>query len=162
MVVELFLKTEGGAFAGIAVPTDDPYVSHFSTEGVVVHNPSVPVSGNGVFIPASALGWESGREHQELMNLRYIRMLTRKVGALMQDAWEILGYQLADFKIEFGVTPTGRIVVSDVYDNDSQRLLDEHGVDRSKQRFRNGDPLEEVAKDYATIAQVSQQLLVLA
>jgi phosphoribosylaminoimidazole-succinocarboxamide synthase len=66
-------------------------------------------------------------------------------------------FKLIDFKIEFGITGDGRVVIADVIDNDSWRLRDGQWRDVSKQSFRDGDTLASIEDKYAFVAQLLEQ-----
>jgi len=83
--------------------------------------------------------------------------IARRVFLVLEGAWNTLGLRLIDLKIEFGFTADGELVVSDVIDSDSWRLW-KGWEDFSKQSFRDGEDLSEVAKKYAVVAQLAQQL----
>jgi phosphoribosylcarboxyaminoimidazole (NCAIR) mutase len=99
--------------------------------------------------------------------MKQIEELTRKSILILEGAWNNLGYRLIDYKIEFGITDAGKLVIADVIDNDSWRLRTDDWQELSKQVFREGHPLAEVEDKYARVAQlvaqfrISEQTIVL-
>lgn len=86
-----------------------------------------------------------------------VEYLARQVNRVLKGAWLKIQYHLIDFKIELGITENGDLVVADVIDADSWRLHDPDGVDFSKQSFRDGQPLAQVAEKYQRVVQLVQQ-----
>ncbi len=78
--------------------------------------------------------------------------IMRRVFLVLEGAWNTLGLRLIDMKIEFGITPDGELVVSDVIDNDSWRLRTHDWKELSKQAFRDGEGLNEVERKYGIVA----------
>jgi phosphoribosylaminoimidazole carboxylase/phosphoribosylaminoimidazole-succinocarboxamide synthase len=90
--------------------------------------------------------------------IKEIEELTRKTFLILEGAWNILGgYRLIDFKIEFGITESGNLVVADVIDNDSWRLRTADWKELSKQTFRDNHPLAQVQENYLRVAQLVEQ-----
>jgi phosphoribosylaminoimidazole-succinocarboxamide synthase len=75
---------------------------------------------------------------------------------LLREAWQELGGSLYDFKLEFGRTKSGELVVADVIDCDSWRVV-RNGVQLSKQGYRDGDDLQRVLSVYQTAAQLTDR-----
>ncbi|TDW14632.1 phosphoribosylaminoimidazole-succinocarboxamide synthase [Breznakia blatticola] len=62
---------------------------------------------------------------------------TLKINDLMLKMWDEMGIQLVDFKIEFGRTKEGQILLADEISPDTCRLWDKHtGEKLDKDRFR--------------------------
>ncbi|MDR1028618.1 MAG: phosphoribosylaminoimidazolesuccinocarboxamide synthase [Clostridiales Family XIII bacterium] len=70
-------------------------------------------------------------------DLDRVRIYTRKVNEVMKNFFETKGLKLIDFKIEFGKTPDGRIILADEVSPDTCRLWDiETNEKMDKDRFR--------------------------
>lgn len=85
--------------------------------------------------------------------------VTTRAFTILEDAWwRIDEHMLIDFKIEFGIiVNTDQLVIADVIDNDSWRILWQ-GVEYSKQTFRDGMDLKLVHDRYKHIAEFSNRL----
>jgi phosphoribosylaminoimidazole carboxylase/phosphoribosylaminoimidazole-succinocarboxamide synthase len=84
--------------------------------------------------------------------------LNHKAFLVIEKAWALLGYVLVDWKIEFGWTEDGVLLISDVIDNDSWRLRDQKFQELSKQLHRDGLPLSEVEAKYGLVTDMVQQI----
>lgn len=67
-------------------------------------------------VHALTFGWAEQHE------LEYLRFAAAKVNKALCDFWNALGVDLVDFKIEFGRTPDGRILLADEISPDGCRL----------------------------------------
>lgn len=157
-MVEFFLKTDGLEFDGITVPDNDPFISSWDDTGVWVHAANQEVSGPGTFIPAEKLlvGAPTGSTLKRLFRTMAEELV--KAGVALKAAWAGDGWDLGDFKVEFGWTVFGQLVIADVIDNDSWRLKDDQGVERSKQTIRDGKPIPEAANDFELVARKSDEV----
>lgn len=145
-IVEFYLKTNNREFLGQKLPCDDP---------LMMHNPDTGVWS--LFHPKTAayigpvLGWRPKQSALIFEQLQQCEEIAQQVFSLLSRAWRELGGTLYDFKLEFGVLPDGTIVVADVIDCDSWRVM-RNGLQLSKQGYRDGDSLEEVLKVYEIAA----------
>lgn len=148
--VSFFLKTTGPEFKGVALPKDDPYITGLSPTGVSVRHPQEPLDAHeDILIPAALV---YGAEPNGMHPFGEMEALARKAFLVLEKAWSLCSCTLYDLKIEFGFHE-GRLLIADVIDNDSWRLVDADGEHLDKQRFRNQDtPIAEVARLYQRVA----------
>lgn len=162
-VVEFFLKTTKGGLkdsTGLTIVEgldpqkgeEDPFIENpHDKDWRLVHpkkQDSDPDSSLGRTIDSSrVLGAATVKE----MELAIVRTLET-----LEAFFATNGFKLIDFKIEFGVTQDGKVVISDVIDNDSWRLRDQNWNDVSKQSFRDGEEMSEIEDKYALVAALMQ------
>jgi len=72
----------------------------------------------------------------------------------LEKAWQLEGGTLVDLKVEFGFDRGGRLLLADVIDNDSWRVLQD-GFYIDKQVYRDGGALDDVAAKYRRVAEVT-------
>lgn len=157
-LVEFFLKTTKGALtrAGQTLVEgldplkgqEDPFIVDPDADTWALAHPKKeaadPESSLGRALPRDAVASKE--------QVREMRELVRKAFATLEAFFESKGYHLVDFKIEFGITDDGRLVIADVIDNDSWRLRNAAWQDLSKQSFRDGEDLSVVEDKYAAVA----------
>ena len=73
---------------------------------------------------------------------------------VLEKAWQLEGGTLVDFKVEFGFDTKGRLLLADVIDNDSWRVI-ENGSYIDKQVYRDGGALDDVAAKYRRVAEIT-------
>ena len=83
-------------------------------------------------------------------------MILRKTFLFLEGLFNIFGYRFSDFKIEFGITRDGRLVIADVIDPDSWRTNTWDWTAFDKQSFRDGLDAKEVGKRYDVIARMAE------
>ena len=81
--------------------------------------------------------------------------LAKKAFLILEYAWTFDKADLADFKVEFGIDSEGNLLIADVIDNDSWRLLFD-GKNLDKQVYRDGGALETVLKNYELVARLTE------
>jgi phosphoribosylaminoimidazole carboxylase/phosphoribosylaminoimidazole-succinocarboxamide synthase len=155
---ELFLKTTNGGLtidgktliSGLTPEQDDPFIgTPYEQNWTLLHPKSTDKTPLGSVdcrkvLPAN-------------IEMKQLEELTRKSFLVLEGAWNNMGYRLIDFKLEFGITDDGKLVIADVIDNDSWRLRTSDWKELSKQVFREGHPLAEVEDKYALVAQLVAQ-----
>lgn len=150
-LVEFFLKTSGKQFKGHRLPEDDPYAVIDDDGLVALYNPKLPMNSQQAFLViAQVAGWDRRNE---------MAQTTRRTFGILEAAWVSVGGRLIDFKIEFGLTKDGELVVADVVDNDSWRVLNELGEHIDKQAYRDGAPLGDVTAKYRYVAELTSQFV---
>ena len=72
-------------------------------------------------------------------NLRLIKQYARETNAVVSDLFKKIGIVLVDFKIEFGTTADGKVVVADEISPDGCRLRNADDESMDKDLFRKGE-----------------------
>ena len=72
-------------------------------------------------------------------NLRLIKQYARETNAVVSDLFKKIGIVLVDFKIEFGTTADGQVVVADEISPDGCRLRNADDESMDKDLFRKGE-----------------------
>jgi phosphoribosylaminoimidazole carboxylase / phosphoribosylaminoimidazole-succinocarboxamide synthase len=144
LLVEFFLKTSGRKWQGKSIPVDDPLMV-LKDEVSYLYLPSVPLCEQTPF--AEFDGYPP----------RYEQMaeIAKKTFMILEQGWDRLGRKLVDFKVEFGYDVNNKLLLADVIDNDSWRLVD-NGKYIDKQVYRS---VEEVGGLYEQVAMLSKRLL---
>jgi phosphoribosylaminoimidazole carboxylase/phosphoribosylaminoimidazole-succinocarboxamide synthase len=153
LLVEFYLKTKDKNWKGKALAADDPLMQYEDggTE-IRLFNPAKPILGSEPFLvlPTS----EVFSRPEEWKFFPEMRQIARQAFLVLEKAWALEGGRLVDFKVEFGFDPKGRLLLADVIDNDSWRVL-EHGAYIDKQVYRDGGALDTVAAKYRQVAETT-------
>ncbi len=158
IVAEFFLKTTKGGLAdasGVIVSGLDPLKGE---EDPYIENPFDP-EWNLLHPKKEASEASLGRQIDSTRvaspeHMKEMEVLVKRTFAVLESFFVQHNCKFIDFKIEFGITSEGRLVVADVIDNDSWRLRDQNWEDLSKQSFRDGQPLSEVEAKYGRVARL--------
>ncbi len=150
LVVEFFLKTNGRRWKDHTLPCDDPFMLHDAAEGVIrLYEPAKPFPGQTPFLTLPQQEVFSQADEPAL--LQRMEDIARRTFLILEKAWQLRDRSLVDMKIEFGIDPGGELLLADVIDNDSWRVL-ENGAYIDKQIYRDGGGLSEVARSYRHVA----------
>jgi len=169
--IEFFLKTTKGKLinwqnkeiiSGLdpLKKEEDPLIANPQSEEWQLYHSKNPAWNKSADLKRSVIryqvlpgfGFISG---EELMGKMETMLL--KTFLVIEGAWNVLGLRLIDIKLEFGIDNNGNICVSDVIDNDSWRLRTFEWRELSKENFRQGKNLEDVAEDYELVASLVNQ-----
>jgi phosphoribosylaminoimidazole carboxylase/phosphoribosylaminoimidazole-succinocarboxamide synthase len=155
LVVEFYLKTKDKTWKGKPLVADDPLMD-FSDGGsqIGLLNPAKPVIGQEPFLilPAS----DVLKSDDEWMIFPEMRRIARQAFLMLEKAWQLQGGTLVDLKVEFGYDSKGRLLLADVIDNDSWRVI-EDGSYIDKQVYRDGGALDDVAAKYRRVAEITDR-----
>lgn len=161
-LVEFFLKTSGKQWLGEDIPVDDPLVRFPNApfRKGFLYRPDVPfVYGNNfmvvqpevIFFGNRGIVPASGSWRQLLFQMDDI---ASNVFLVLESQWKQQDCILADMKIECGLNLDGHLVLADVIDNDSWRVL-RQGEHLDKQNYRDGKDLDLVSKNYREVADMT-------
>ena len=117
-------------------------------------NPAKPLQGQEPFLvlPQSEV---FGRDDEWKFCLDMAR-IARQAFLVLEKAWQLEGGRLVDLKVEFGFDSKGNLLLADVIDNNSWRVL-EGGAYVDKQVYRDGGALDDVAAKYRHVADVTSR-----
>lgn len=154
-VIEFFYKTTNRKVGDILLPCDDPLMRWNDIEDT--YNLYMPnkLSLEGYVGCLKLFGVDAVALRTQLQECSEI---ASEVNIYLHDAWDRLGGTLYDFKLEFGILPDGSIVLADVVDCDSWRVM-WNGIQLSKQGYRDGQDLEKVLGVYKLAASLTDQLV---
>lgn len=164
LVFELFLKTTGKVIKAFdnrvigSVSIEDPLIDRgYGDSHWKLRHPKLPYSelGSDLGISINATDILPDSEGRDI--IFQIEEITRKIFLLLENVWSQLDCYLIDFKIEFGITRDGRLIVADVIDNDSWRLRTKNWEELSKQLFRDNADMSEISSKYQLVAELSNQ-----
>jgi phosphoribosylaminoimidazole carboxylase / phosphoribosylaminoimidazole-succinocarboxamide synthase len=155
LIVEFFLKTKDRTWKGKPLVSDDPLMIY--TEGqsqIRLFNPAKPMQGQEPFLVISTS--EVFEDDEEWRIFPEMRRIARHAFLVLEKAWQLEGGTLVDLKVEFGFDANGRLLLADVIDNDSWRVI-EDGAYIDKQVYRDGGALGDVAEKYRRVADITNR-----
>jgi len=154
-IVEFYLKTKDKNWKGQPLVADDPFIL-FADDGKSINlfNPAKPLPGQEPFLvlPTSAVF----SRDDEAKFFPEMRRIVRQAFLMLEKAWQLEGGRLVDLKVEFGFDTKGNLLLADVIDNDSWRVI-EGGSYIDKQVYRDGGALDDVAAKYRRVAEITGQ-----
>ncbi|OHA67951.1 MAG: hypothetical protein A3C82_02880, partial [Candidatus Wildermuthbacteria bacterium RIFCSPHIGHO2_02_FULL_47_12] len=154
LILEFFLKTTGKQWAGQAIPKDDPFMQ-ITRRRAALFLPDQPLYIQDPFLVLDVFPLSDDPEgYQE--RYQKIGAMAIEVFLILEKAWQLLGRRLVDFKVEFGITQEGQLVLADVIDSDSWRVVD-GGQYIDKQAYRDGRSLALVRDLYQLVAALTER-----
>jgi phosphoribosylaminoimidazole-succinocarboxamide synthase len=155
LIVEFFLKTKDKNWKGKSLICDDPLLIYQKEASQIrLFNPTKPIHGQEPFLVLS--GSEVFGYDEEWKIFPEMRRIARRAFLVLEKAWQLEGGTLVDFKVEFGFDSKGHLLLADVIDNDSWRVI-ESGSYIDKQVYRDGGSLDDVAAKYRFVAEVTNR-----
>jgi phosphoribosylaminoimidazole carboxylase PurE protein len=155
LVVEFFLKTKDRNWNGKPLICDDPLMLYTKADAKVrLFNPAAPIHGQEPFLVLEETDVFSHADEWELFP--EMRRIARHAFLVLEKAWQLEGGTLVDLKVEFGFDTHSQLLLADVIDNDSWRVV-ESGAYIDKQVYRDGGALDDVAAKYARVAEITSR-----
>jgi len=100
--------------------------------------------------------------------IEQLKSLAAKTFLVLEKAWALLDVTLVDFKVEFGVTSDGQVILADVIDNDSWRIWPKGDPSqmKDKQVYRDlpigklqDNDVNNIMKNYEWVASETTRLI---
>lgn len=148
LVVEFFLKTSDCLWKGHAIPKDDPFMQ-LRDGKAYLYLPDVPVEQQKPFMVLDDFPLIDRTEIFDQMS-----EIACRTFLILEKAWQTVGGRLVDFKVEFGFDVHGNLLLADVIDNDSWRVIHQ-GNYVDKQVYRDGGALDKVSALYRAVAELT-------
>ena len=153
LLVEFYLKTKDKNWKGKPLVADDPLMQYEDGGAQIkLFNPAKPILGSEPFLVLQTADVFSHPEEYKFFP--EMRRIARQAFLVLERAWALEGGTLVDFKVEFGFDAKGKLLLADVIDNDSWRVL-ENGAYIDKQVYRDGGALDTVAAKYQQVAETT-------
>ncbi len=153
LVVEFFLKTKDRNWNGKPLVCDDPLMLRSKADAKIrLFNPAMPIHGQEPFLILAESDVFSQADESELFP--EMERIVRHTFLVLEKAWQLEGGTLVDLKVEFGFDQKGNLLLADVIDNDSWRVV-ESGAYIDKQVYRDGGALDDVAAKYWRVAEIT-------
>src|SRR5450631_268740 len=152
-LVEFYLKTKDKNWKGKPLIADDPFMQFAEdAKQIRLFNPAKPLQGQEPFLVLA--GSEVFGRDDEGQIFPEMRRIARQAFLVLEKAWQLEGGTLVDLKVEFGFDSKGGLLLADVIDNDSWRVL-EGGSYIDKQVYRDGGALDDVVAKYRRVAEIT-------
>jgi len=153
LIVEFFLKTKDKQWKGKPLVADDPLMILAKDAGKIdLFNPAKPILGQEPFLTLASGDVFSRKDEGQIFP--EMARIASHAFLVLEKAWGLEGGTLADFKVEFGYDAKGALLLADVIDNDSWRVV-ESGAYIDKQVYREGGALDEVAAKYRHVTDIT-------
>ncbi len=152
-ILEFYLKTKDKNWKGKPLVADDPFMQFAGDGGKIsLFNPAKPLQGQEPFLVLSAS--EVFSRDDEAKFFPEMRRIARQAFLVLEKSWQLEGGRLVDLKVEFGFDTKGNLLLADVIDNDSWRVVESGGY-IDKQVYRDGGALDDVVAKYRRVAEIT-------
>lgn len=157
LVVEFFLKTSHRRWMGHRLVCDDPLMYYNSRSAVIkLYDPSGPIDLKKPFLVLPESEVFSRKDEPTLFGK--MRTIAERAFVILKQAWAREGGSLVDFKVEFGIDMYDELLLADVIDSDSWRVIkDETHID--KQWYRDGGTPEETLARYKHASEITDRFI---
>lgn len=153
LVVEFFLKTKDRRWNEHELTCDDPYMRWDQAAGTIsLYHPAKPFPSQEPFLVLKEA--EVFTHPEESTFFAGMERLARQTFLVLEKAWQLQGRKLVDMKVEFGLDASGTLLLADVIDNDSWRVI-ENGAYIDKQIYRDGGQLSDVVRSYQHVERLT-------
>ena len=153
LVGECYLKTKDRRWKDHVLLCDDPLMAYSEADHAIsLYVPSKPLGGQAPFLILHES--EVFSEPGEAVLFASMASISKRAFLVLEKAWHLEGGSLVDCKVEFGFTGDGRLLLADVIDNDSWRVLQD-GAYVDKQVYRDGGELDTVVANYRRVAEIT-------
>jgi phosphoribosylaminoimidazole carboxylase / phosphoribosylaminoimidazole-succinocarboxamide synthase len=158
LLVEFYLKTKDKDWKGKPLVADDPYMQYVEDAAQIeLYNPAKPLIGQEPFLVLPTKDVFSRPD--EAKSFPDMARAARQAFLVLEKAWQLEGGRLVDLKVEFGFDTKGKLLLADVIDNDSWRVI-EGGAYIDKQVYRDGAALDDVAAKYRRVSEITSHFQV--
>ena len=155
LIVEFYLKTKDRNWKGKPLVSDDPLMDYADGGSQIrLYNPAKQLVGQEPFLVLPTSDVFSRADETKFFP--EMRRIVRQAFLILEKAWQLEGGTLVDLKVEFGFDSKGKLLLADVIDNDSWRVI-ESGAYIDKQVYRDGGALDDVAAKYKHVAEVTSR-----
>jgi phosphoribosylaminoimidazole carboxylase/phosphoribosylaminoimidazole-succinocarboxamide synthase len=153
LVLEFFLKTKDRDWNGKPLVCDDPLMLHTKADGKIrLFHPAKPIHGQEPFLVLTEQ--DVFKHPDEAEFFPEMGRIARHAFLVLEKAWQLEGGTLVDLKVEFGFDTKSNLLLADVIDNDSWRVV-ESGAYIDKQVYRDGGALDDVVAKYRRVAEIT-------
>jgi len=155
LIVEFYLKTSGRRWGKYDLICDDPFMLIADdSEDIQIFDPAKSIHTQNPFL--SLPHTEVFGDRVGSFTLSTMKDIAIQTFLVLEKAWQMQGRKLVDFKVEFGRNSKGYIVLADVVDNDSWRVI-ENDAYIDKQMYRDDGDLNDVARTYERVAELTSR-----
>ena len=157
LIVEFFLKTKDRRWHQHELTCDDPYmIWNPAAATISLFHPAKPFATQSPFLVLAES--EVFSQPGESTLFAEMSRRARQTFLILEKAWQLQGRRLVDMKVEFGIDPLGQLLLADVIDNDSWRVI-ENGAYIDKQIYRDGGELSDVVRSYQLVERLTSRFV---